>query len=200
MFRTLKPLVLASTSPRRQAYFTDLGLEFTVCVAEIDERAMAGEDPEAVVLRLAGEKAAAVRNLHPASWVVAADTVVVIDGRLLGKPRDSEEAVAMLLSLAGREHHVLTGFCVTCGRENARVLQAVASEVRFAAFGPEVARAYAETGEPLDKAGAYGIQGKGAFLVERVSGSYSNIVGMPLHEVLSVLLDFGVVGPVCSII
>ena len=198
MFRTLKPLVLASTSPRRQAYFTDLGLDFTVCAADIDERAVAGEDPEAFVLRLAGEKAAVARDLCPASWVVAADTVVAIDGRLLGKPGDSEEAVAMLLALAGREHQVLTGFCVTCARENALVLRAVASTVRFAAFGPEVARAYAGTGEPLDKAGAYGIQGKGAFLVERVSGSYSNIVGMPLHEVLAVLLAWGVVAPAGS--
>jgi septum formation protein len=195
MFTTLQPLVLASTSPRRQAYFSDLGLDFTVCAADIDEQAMPGETPESFVLRLAREKAVAVRDLYPESWVVAADTVVSIDGRLLGKPRDTGEAVAMLLALSGREHHVLTGFCVTCREEDVLVTQAVDSAVRFSAFGPEVARAYAETGEPLDKAGAYGIQGKGAFLVERVSGSYSNIVGMPLHEVLAVLLDFRVVAP-----
>jgi len=195
MFTTLQPLVLASTSPRRQAYFSDLGLDFTVCAADIDEQAMPGENPESFVLRLAREKAVAVRDLYPESWVVAADTVGSIDGRLLGKPRDTEEAVAMLLALSGREHHVLTGFCVTCRKEDVLVTQAVESAVRFSAFGPEVARVYAETGEPLDKAGAYGIQGKGAFLVERVSGSYSNIVGMPLHEVLAVLLDFRVVAP-----
>ena len=195
MFTTLQPLVLASTSPRRRAYFADLGLDFTVCAADIDEQAREGEEPEPFVLRLAGEKAVAVRHLYPSSWVVAADTVVCIDGRLLGKPMDTDDAVEMLMALSGREHHVLTGFCVTCEKEDILVRRAVDSSVRFAAFGREVARAYAETGEPLDKAGAYGIQGKGAFLVERISGSYSNIVGMPLHEVLEVLLERRVVVP-----
>ncbi|MBB5347806.1 septum formation protein Maf [Desulfoprunum benzoelyticum] len=195
MFVSLKPLVLASNSPRRRAYFEDLGLHFTVWSADVDEQLRAGEDPEHLVLRLARDKALAVCRLFPASWIVAADTVVCVDGEVLGKPRDAEEAVAMLLALAGREHTVRTGFCVTCAAEGILVRRSVVSSVWFSDFGEDVARAYAATGEPLDKAGAYGIQGKGAFLVQRISGSYSNIVGLPLCEVLRELRRYKVVAP-----
>lgn len=195
MFSILKPLVLASNSPRRREYFRDLGLEFTVHSADIDEQVGVDEEPDAFVLRLAREKALAVRHLFPSSWVVAADTVVCLDRAVLGKPRDVDDAVAMLLALAGREHTVRTGFCVTCEEEDVLVVRSVASLVRFADFNEDVARAYAMTGESLDKAGAYGIQGKGAFLVAKVVGSYSNIVGIPLHEVVEELLQWGVIAP-----
>jgi septum formation protein len=195
MFITLKSLVLASNSPRRKEYFHDLGLEFTTHSADIDERAGIDEDPDTFVLRMAGEKALAVRHLFPSSWVVAADTIVCLDRTILGKPRDADDAVAMLLALSGREHTVMTGFCVTCEEQDVHVLRSVASLVRFADFSEDVARAYAETGEPLDKAGAYGIQGKGAFLVTQVVGSYSNIVGMPLHEVVEELVRWQVIKP-----
>jgi len=195
MFVTLKPLVLASNSPRRRAYFEDLGLDFTVYSTDIDEQLRTDEDPDHLVRRLAREKALAVCHLFPASWVVAADTVVCAGDRVLGKPRDRDEAVSMLLSLAGRMHTVRTGFCVACATEGVDVRRAVVSSVWFSAFGEEVAQAYAATGEPLDKAGAYGIQGKGAFLVERIAGSYSNIVGLPLCQVLRVLLHHKVVAP-----
>lgn len=195
MFITLKSLVLASNSPRRKEYFHDLGLEFTVHSADIDERVGIAEDPDLFVLRMAGEKALAVRHLFPSSWIVAADTIVCLDRTILGKPRDTDDAVAMLLALAGREHTVRTGFCVTCEKENVQVLRSVASLVRFADFGEDVARAYAATGESLDKAGAYGIQGKGAFLVAEIVGSYSNIVGMPLYEVVEELVRWQVIRP-----
>ena len=195
MFVSLKPLVLASNSPRRRAYFEDLGLEFTVCSADIDEQPEADEDPEHLVLRLARDKALAASRLLPARWVVAADTVVCVDGEVLGKPRNPDEAVAMLLALAGREHTVRTGFCVTCAAEGVLVRRSVISSVWFARFNEDVARAYAATGEPLDKAGGYGIQGKGAFLVERISGSYSNIVGLPLCEVLQELHRYKIIAP-----
>jgi septum formation protein len=195
MFATLKPLVLASTSPRRQAYFQDLGLNFTVHSADIDEQVGSDEDPEAFVLRLAREKALAIRHLYPSGWIVAADTVVCLDRTILGKPRNTDDAVAMLLALAGREHTVRTGFCVSCEEENILVLRSVASSVWFADFKEDVARAYALTGESLDKAGAYGIQGKGAFLVSRIAGSYSNIVGLPLQEVVEELLRWRVIAP-----
>lgn len=195
MFTTLKPLVLASNSPRRRAYFKDLGLKFTVHSADIDEQVGPGEEPEDFVRRMAREKALAVRHLYPGSWVVAADTVVCLGQTILGKPRDAEDAVALLMSLAGREHIVRTGFCLTCEEEDVLVVASVATTVRFADFSIDVARAYAATGEPLDKAGAYGIQGQGAFLVEKIEGSYSNVVGMPLHEVLGGLMRRGVIAP-----
>ena len=193
MFKTCKSLVLASNSPRRREYFSDLGLIFTVHAADIDERVADEETPESFVQRMAGEKALAVRHIYPGSWIVAADTVVCLGRSILGKPRDIEDAVAMLMSLAGREHVVRTGYCVTCEEENILVVKSVATSVWFADFSTDVARAYAATGEPLDKAGAYGIQGKGAFLVEKVEGSYSNVVGMPLTEVLGELIRWGVI-------
>ena len=193
MFITRKSLVLASNSPRRRAYFHDLGLTFSVCSAEIDERVMAGEAAEVFVQRMAREKAAAVRHRFPDSWVVAADTVVCLEDTLLGKPQNADEAVEMLMTLAGRKHIVRTGFCLACEKENVLVHRSVATSVWFADFSPDTARSYVGTGEPLDKAGSYGIQGKGAFLVERVEGSYSNVVGMPLHEVVAELKRYGVI-------
>ena len=193
MFINRKSLVLASNSPRRREYFQDLGLAFTVYAADIDERVAKEEAPDTFVRRMAREKAMAVRHLFPDSWVVAADTVVCLGSRILGKPMDEEEAVGMLMSLAGQEHVVRTGYCVTCEEEDALVVSSVATSVWFADFSFEVATAYAATGEPLDKAGAYGIQGKGAFLVEKIEGSYSNVVGIPLHEVLVELVRWGVV-------
>jgi len=193
MFISRKSLVLASNSPRRREYFQDLGLAFSVYAADIDERVAREEDPDAFVRRMAREKAMAVRHLFPGSWVVAADTVVCLGSMILGKPQDEEEAVGMLMSLAGREHVVRTLYCVTCEEEDVLVVSSVATSVWFSEFSLDAARAYAATGESLDKAGAYGIQGKGAFLVEKIEGSYSNVVGIPLHEVLLELLCRGVI-------
>jgi septum formation protein len=178
----MRPTVtLASASPRRQALLQAAGVPLAVHPAHIDETPAAGEAPRDLVIRLARAKAAAVQG----ALVLAADTEVVLDGAVLGKPRDAAQARAMLAGLAGRAHDVLTGYCVRGrGGERAAV---VATRVVFRALTPEEIAAYVATGEPLDKAGAYGIQGAGGFLVDRLEGSYTNVVGLPLAEVLQAL-------------
>ena len=195
IYRTVKPFVLASSSPRRRDYLLELGLDFIICAEEIDESPLPHEDPAAYVERMAREKAVAVSHRYPDSYVLAADTAVCLDSRILGKPRDAEDAVAMLLDLAGKEHVVRSGICITGEHENIEIVLSVATRVCFADFGEDVAQGYVASGEPFDKAGAYGIQGQGAFLVERLEGSYTNVVGLPLAEVVGILLRYGVIVP-----
>jgi nucleoside triphosphate pyrophosphatase len=193
VFTTLKPLILASGSPRRRRYFEDLGLDFTVRTADVEEIMLPGEGPEIFVRRMAEEKAVTIMKQHPGSWIVAADTVVFLEDLVLGKPKDGDEAVMMLMRLSGRRHCVKTGFCIGCAGEQVRLLDVATTLVDFAVFPEDIARAYVATGEPLDKAGAYGIQGRGAFLVAALTGSYSNVVGLPLHEVVTCLCRYGVI-------
>lgn len=158
-----------------------MGLSFAVRPADLDETPEPGEEPEPYVLRLARAKARAVAA--PGELVLAADTVVVLDGELLGKPSGEEAAVEVLTRLAGREHRVATGvalFEAASGRESAEV---VLSDVRMAAMSAEEVRWYAATGEPLDKAGSYAIQGCGSLFVEAVNGNYTNVVGLPVPAV-----------------
>lgn len=185
-FRTLTRLILASGSPRRRDFLTGLGLDFEVRVTDIDETPKAGEQPVDFVARLAREKARAAAL--PDSWVLAADTVVAVEGKILGKPGDEEEACAMLMRLSDRWHEVWTGFSLCREARGELYTKTVCTRVRFRALTPEICRAYVRTGEPLDKAGAYGIQGNGAFLVREISGSYTNVVGLPLAEVIDALL------------
>jgi len=192
-FRTKAVFILASASPRRRALLQDLGLDFEILEARIEERPEPGETPQEFVLRAACDKASVISSLNPASWVLGADTVVVHGIRILGKPKNSEEALQVLLSLSGRKHLVHTGFCLKNAEEQASVSRVVTTEVSFFHFTREVAAAYVATGEPLDKAGAYGIQGIGGFLVEKINGSYSNVVGLPLVEVIQELLHFKIV-------
>jgi septum formation protein len=145
---------------------------------DLDETPLAGEAPEETVLRLAREKAAA--RAEPGELVLAADTVVVIDGKLLGKPRDAADARLMLAKIAGREHTVLTGVALEEPASNRRTSALERSRVRMAALTPEEIEWYVGTGEPLDKAGSYAIQEIGALLVEEVHGNYTNVVGLPL--------------------
>ncbi len=193
MFTTLKPLILASGSPRRKQFLHDLGLEFEIQTSNVEENLIQGELPEAFVTRMAREKAGAVMKHYHGGWVVAADTVVCIDDHIFGKPDSKEAAVQMLLQLAGREHTVATGFCL--GNHDAAVeaTRSVSTSVTFFPFTRDIAMRYVATGEPLDKAGAYGIQGKGAFLVEKLSGSYTNVVGLPMTEVVQMLCQHGVI-------
>lgn len=193
LFKTHQPLILASGSPRRRRMLAELGLDFTLAVADIAEVAQPGESPADFARRLAGEKAAAVAARHPASWVLAADTVVARAGRILGKPADPEDAVAMLTALSGHWHTVWTGFALRRGRESLQ--EVVATEVRFAELTAPLIRAYVATGEPLDKAGAYGIQGRGGLLVKEIRGSYSNVVGLPLAEVIAALIARAIISP-----
>jgi septum formation protein len=183
------PLVLASASPRRQVLLAELGLTFLVDPADVDESAQPRESPRTYVTRLAQEKADEVSRRHPGSVVLGADTTVALEGEILGKPRDAAEALAMLERLTGRTHHVWTAVA-TAGPH--RAVEAVETRVTFAATPREALAFYAASGEPLDKAGAYALQGMGGFLVERISGSHSNVIGLPLVQTLALLQAAGV--------
>lgn len=178
-------LVLASASPRRARLLAEAGFAFDVAPANVDERRLAGEPPVAYVRRLAGAKAGAVASRYPGRVVVGADTVVVIDGLVLGKPADAAEAAAMLGRLAGRRHAVLTGVALL---RDARSVDAVErTEVTFAPLDADRIRWYVGTGEPDDKAGAYAAQGIGSRFIERIEGSYTNVVGLPIPRVVRLL-------------
>ena len=193
MYHNQSKLILASGSPRRQQYLKDMGLNFVVRTASVHEQPLEQETSENFVLRMSREKAAAVSVDFPDSWVISGDTVVCLGDQILGKPTDKDHAFALLMELSGREHCVKTGFCVSKSSSGVEVAQSVTTKVYFSKFSESVARAYVATGEPLDKAGAYGIQGKGACLVKSIEGSYSNVVGLPLYELMEVLLEKGVI-------
>ena len=177
--------MLASASPRRADLLAAAGFGFGVEPADVDERVLPGEDPVAHVARLASSKAQAVAGRRPGAWVLGADTVVVVDGTILGKPADDADAVRMLTLLSGRTHAVLTGVCVVRGSE---ARSAVAStDVEFAVLAPAAIAWYVSTGEPRDKAGAYAIQGLASRFVTRINGSYSNVVGLPVSLVVTLL-------------
>lgn len=181
--------MLASGSPRRSELLSQMGLAHEVHPAHVDEAYRPGEDYAEHVERLAKAKAESIAPTHPGSLIVGGDTVVVRDGRLLGKPSGPEDAVSMLLSLAGRGHTVLSGVALV-GAHGTRCAVGRA-EVRFRSFGPETARDYVATGEPMDKAGAYGIQGFGAALVEAIDGDYYSVVGLPMGRLLELLEQSG---------
>jgi septum formation protein len=176
-------LVLASASPRRRELLGWLGIEHAVEPADVDERARLGEAGPELVRRLATAKAAAVAARRPHDWVLGADTIVEIDGELLGKPVDRADGTRMLACLSGREHRVATGFALLAPGGAVRAAAVVLSRVRFRRIESRALAAYLETGEPDDKAGAYAIQGLGAALIERVEGSFTNVMGLPLVEV-----------------
>jgi septum formation protein len=183
-------LVLASASPRRRELLGQLGLAFEVSAADIDETPHPGEAAPAYVLRLAREKARTVANRNPGAWVLAADTTVVLGEELLGKPHDTSEVREMMTRLSGRIHEVQTGVALACpSGEEALVVR---TRVTFRSLSPEEIAWYASTGESLDKAGGYAIQGKGGFLVERIEGSPTNVIGLPLGETLGLLARAGV--------
>lgn len=181
--------VLASASPRRRQLLEQLGLTFSVHPADIDESVRPGEAPAAYVARLAAEKAAAVAGAGPGLVVLAADTTVDLEGEIFGKPGDGLEAAAMLRRLSGRTHLVHTGVAV-----NAEVF-VVCSEVRLIELTESAIEWYVSTGEPLDKAGAYAIQGAGGAFVAAINGSFSGVVGLPLVETLAALRRAGVALP-----
>lgn len=184
------PLILASASPRRRRLLEQIGLSFDVVPASVNEAALPDETPQEHVDRLAREKASAVAALHPGALVVGGDTVVVLDGELLTKPADADEATDTLLRLQGREHRVETGVAVAA--PDGRLVSAVVgADVRFRPFDRATARAYVDTGEPMDKAGAYGIQGRGAVLVESIRGDYFTIMGLPVSQLVRLLEGLG---------
>ena len=185
-------IILASNSPRRKELLRQIGVAFTTQVADVDERILAGEMPETYTMRVAANKAKAVKHLATAGTIIAADTVVVLDDMILGKPADGHDAERMLTLLSGRMHRVITGLAVIdVGTENIKTDNAVTC-VWFRTLTQNQIRSYVNTKEPLDKAGAYGIQGKGALLVERIDGCYFNVVGLPLSLLGKMLMNFGI--------
>ena len=189
----LIPLILASASPRRRELLHKAGLQFRVVPSHTTEEVRPGETPRQYVLRTAKEKALAVARSYPAAWILAADTIVEIDGHILGKPRDEADGRRMLRLLSGRRHRVMTAFVVL--RADQQVERLVTSTVSFKVLSEAQISAYLATGEPADKAGAYAVQGQGRALVAYVDGSYTNVVGLPMDEVLASLQALGIHNP-----
>ncbi len=185
----MKKIILASASPRRRELLTVAGIEFDVLVSDADETVPEGTAPKDAAMMTAEKKALAVAEKCPDSVVIGADTIVVIDDMILGKPKDEADAMAMLRTLSGREHQVITGVCLTDGEKTKCFAQV--SKVRFYDLTDEEIASYVATEEPMDKAGSYGIQGKGCVLVEGIEGDYFNIVGLPVAETVRALKSFG---------
>ena len=183
-------LILASQSPRRRELLSMLGLDFTIITADIDETMNPALSIEDAVAEVCGRKAAAIGSSHPGDLIIAADTIVVLEDRILGKPHTEAEAKAMLRSLSGRHHTVMTAFSLwKNGTADTHVEK---THVHFRELTDEEIAAYVATGSPMDKAGAYGIQGYGALLVEGIEGDYSNVVGLPVCRLGRMLARFGV--------
>ena len=184
-------ILLASQSPRRRELLERMGLSFRVLAPSIDERMDRALEPHRLVETISAEKARAVRALAgEGPVIIAADTVVALDGALLGKPRDREDAVRMLTALQGRRHQVYTGFTVLRGSRE--ITRSEETQVVFRPLTPQEIERYVDTGEPMDKAGAYGIQGYGALLVEGIRGDYFNVMGLPVCALGLALREFGV--------
>lgn len=185
-----EPVILASQSPRRRELMALMGIPFEVCGADVDERCEGA--PETRVALLARRKAAKIHHLFPGRVILSADTLVAGKDGIFGKPKDGEDAARMLRSLSGGWHEVFTGVCLIDGRdgrERERV-EADRTRVLFSPLDDRLIQAYISTGEPMDKAGAYGIQGRGGMFVESLEGSYSNVVGFPMALVRRMLAGF----------
>jgi len=185
-----RTLILASNSPRRRELLAQIGLTFTIAPADVDERIRSGEAPEDYAERLALEKARTAARQAGEGIIIAADTIVVVGGTILGKPGDAEDARRMLKELSGREHAVVTGLAVMDAATQRSSVRTSITKVWFRDLSEREISAYVATGEPLDKAGAYGIQERGALLVERIEGCYSNVVGLPLSLLGEMLREF----------
>ena len=184
-------IVLASRSPRRRQLLEQMGLrDFRIVCSDADETASPGLTPPALVEALSARKAAAVQHAAAAGdLIIAADTVVALDGRVLGKPADGPDAFAMLSALSGRRHQVYTGLTVVCGAQ--RLTEHEVTAVTFRSLSSAEICAYIATGEPMDKAGAYGIQGRGALFVEGIEGDYYNVMGLPVCRLGRILARLG---------
>jgi septum formation protein len=183
-------VVLASASPRRRDLLNLIGVDHEVRPADADESYAPGEDPAAHAERLAREKAALIAVGARESLVIGADTIVVIDGKVLGKPRDADDAVRMLRMLSGRTHFVITAVAAAFEERMASAVEQVS--VTFRELGDDEIEAYIATGEPMDKAGAYGIQGYGATIVKRIEGDYFAVMGLPLVRLVVLMAELGV--------
>jgi septum formation protein len=187
------PLVLASNSPRRSDLIKQLGLPFEVIGTSVDEEYRPYESPRDHVQRLALEKAESVAHLRPRQWIISADTIVLLNGEVLGKPRDQADARRMLKTLSGRKHRVMTAFCILNKSLGICSLRLVETDVTIKHLSSQEVDAYLSTGEPMDKAGAYGAQGIGSFLIREIRGSYTNVVGLPTCELAEELIRLGII-------
>ena len=186
-FINTEKLILASKSPRRNDLLRQIGIQVNILPSNIDEQALLFTNPEEYVRELSFLKADHVAQSYPDSWILGADTIVISGSQILGKPRSKNEAIDMLNQINDRDHLVYTGFCVMNREKTALIQDCVKTRVRFKHLSRREILWYVETGEPFDKAGGYGIQGIGAFLVKEIAGSYSNVVGLPVCEVVDTL-------------
>lgn len=189
-------LVLASASPRRRELLMQVGLKFDVIPSDVPEGPIHGETPEEHVIRLSVDKAREVAGRFSGSderWIIGSDTIVLSEGKVLGKPEDDREAVQMLNMLSGRTHSVITGYCIHNSLTGAEIKRSVETVVTFKKLKNEEIIGYVESGEPMDKAGAYAIQGLGSFMVEGIEGSYTNVVGLPVCQIVNDLEMAGAV-------
>lgn len=188
----MKTIILASSSPRRRDLLRTTGLHFKVKRSHVDENAALALEPHELARTISLEKAKAVARRHGSAIVIAADTLGVLDGQILGKPRSEREAADMLAKLSGRAHSVITAFTVIDTNNNKTVSNSVETRVYVRKLAQSEIDAYVKSKEPLDKAGAYAIQGRGAVLVERIEGDYSSVVGLPLCALAEALKGFGI--------
>lgn len=186
-------LILASNSPRRKYLLTQAGLTFTIISSTFDESSIPVTTPENYVKELAEAKATDVSIKYPDAWIIGADTIVFINGTILGKPDSRAEARTMLKQLSNQSHHVYTGYSICCKNMGCHFSETVKTEVVFKDLTDEEIEWYIHTKEPFDKAGAYAIQGLGTFLVKRINGSYTNVVGLPVCEIVEFLIKSGVI-------
>lgn len=193
MNATHHQIVLASSSPRRRELLEQAGVVFSVVVSGCDETPVSGESPQQMVERLALAKASTVADNHQSSLVIGADTTVCIDGEALGKPETSKEAEAMLAKIAGRTHQVWGGVALVHRDLNLRQVWSHVTEVTMAPMSADTIARYVKSGEPMDKAGAYAIQGLGLQFVDRIQGSYSNVVGLNISALIERLKGLGAV-------
>lgn len=203
LFRSKVPLILASASPRRKEMLSSLGMDFQIVASPSPEpKPLKGESPQNFALRCASAKglACAIRpECGQLSAILAADTVVSLQDEIFGKPENPEHALAMLACLNGQTHQVFTAFYLNYFKDGQRYsyAQCECTDVTFANWPMEILATYAHSSEPADKAGAYAIQGEGSFLIKKISGSWTNVVGLPLEELAKALLKFNLIGPVC---
>ncbi len=187
-----KQLILASASPRRRELLALFGLAFSVKPADIDERRLDDETPREHVSRVAMDKARAIGRDHPDDWVLGSDTAVVLDGESLGKPVDAGQAADMLRALSGRTHEVMSAVALV-GPDGRELLAVNLTRVEFAELSEDWIQAYIDSGDPMDKAGAYGIQNQAGTRIRRIEGSYSGVVGLPLYETGELLRKAGLI-------
>lgn len=188
----MRKIILASASPRRKELLKQIGLKFTTEPSQFEEEIKPGMKPEKLVKQLSLKKCQIVASRHTNAIVISADTLVVLEGKILGKPRTSENARRMLRSLSGKTHSVITGFTIIDAQSSQSVTRVIKTKVYLKRMEKKEIKAYVKTGEPLDKAGAYGIQELGGIFVEKIEGDYFNVVGLPLFALAEELEKFGI--------